>query len=124
MNQSEIQFDGGKKNFYWQVIGETIWLHFAGETYTLPLSVSSRGKSKNKASEAAGSGRVSSPMPGKILKVACQIGDKIKKSDVVIVMEAMKMEYALKADIDGVLRKLHVSSGDQVQMGQNLAEIE
>ena len=57
------------------------------------------------------------PMPGLITAVNVQAGQQVKKGDVLIVMEAMKMEHSLRASMDGVIDVLMVSKGDQVQEG-------
>lgn len=63
------------------------------------------------------------PMPGKIIKIAASVGQAIETHDTVIVMEAMKMEYQLKASKPGVVDKIHCRVGDQVALGQLLSEI-
>ena len=62
-------------------------------------------------------------MPGKITKVFKQMGDQVKAGDAMIVMEAMKMEYTLKADVDGSIQKIDCQVGDQVALGKILLVI-
>ncbi len=54
------------------------------------------------------------PMPGMIVKYEKQVGDTVKKGDKVVVLEAMKMENALSAPVDGIIKAIHFSSGDSV----------
>lgn len=72
--------------------------------------------STNKAS----SGIIKAPMDGNVLEVRKQVGDKVVTGDVLVVMEAMKMEHSLRADQDGKVVELKVSSGDQVKGKQQL----
>lgn len=58
-----------------------------------------------------------SPMPGLVTSVNVQKGQHVKKGEVLIVMEAMKMEHSLRASMDGYIEALMVSAGDQVQEG-------
>lgn len=67
---------------------------------------------------------VSAPMVGKILKVEKKVGDQVEEDEVVLVMEAMKMEIPVVAPVSGVLKELKVSPGQAVEAEQILAEIE
>jgi acetyl-CoA carboxylase biotin carboxyl carrier protein len=63
-------------------------------------------------------------MVGKILKLEKNVGDKVEEDDVVIVMEAMKMEIPVVAPASGTLKEIKVSPGQAVEAGDTLAEIE
>ena len=63
-------------------------------------------------------------MVGKILKIEKNIGDPVDEDDVVLVMEAMKMEIPVVAPTSGVLKDLKVSAGQAVEADQLLAEID
>lgn len=67
---------------------------------------------------------ISSPMPGKIVKIPVKIGDEIKEGETVIIVSAMKMESEFKARIDGVIKDILVKEGDTVDGNQVLVEIE
>jgi 3-methylcrotonyl-CoA carboxylase alpha subunit len=64
-----------------------------------------------------------SPMPGKVFKVLKKIGDKVKENEVVVVLEAMKMEHELKALRDGVVENLFFLEGTQVTAGQKIVQL-
>ncbi len=72
----------------------------------------------------AGDGAVRSPMPGRIVSVARCAGDPIKVGETLLVLEAMKMEHALKAPVSGLIVELNASEGQQVSEGMILARIE
>ncbi len=76
------------------------------------------------AAPAAGEGAVTAIMPGKIMHVLVQEGDQVSEGDVVCVLEAMKMENELHAHTTGKVKAVHVSAGDDVEMGAVLVEIE
>lgn len=63
-------------------------------------------------------------MVGKILKLEKNVGDRVDEDEVVLVMEAMKMEIPVVAPASGVLKELKVSVGQAVEADQLLAEIE
>ena len=67
---------------------------------------------------------VIAPMVGKILKVEKKVGDRVQEDDVVVVMEAMKMEIPVVAPSAGVIKEIKVSPGQAVEAAQPLAEIE
>lgn len=67
---------------------------------------------------------VESPMVGKILKIEKQVGDRVEEDDVVVVMEAMKMEIPVVAPIAGVVTELKVTVGQAVEAEQVLVVIE
>ncbi len=64
------------------------------------------------------------PMVGKILKIEKQVGDHVDEDEVVIVMEAMKMEIPVVAPASGTLKEVKVSVGQAVEAEQVLAVIE
>ncbi len=67
-----------------------------------------------------GSEEVKAPMPGLVLRVNVKVGDTVKKDQVVMVMEAMKMENEIYAPCDGVVSSIPVSQGQQLQSGDLL----
>ena len=68
-------------------------------------------------------GRLSAPMPGKILSFSVKAGDVVKKGQPLAVMEAMKMEHTIAAPADGVVEELMYAPGDQVGEGSELLKI-
>ena len=72
---------------------------------------------------AQGSVKVESPMPGKILAVKKNVGDAVKSGDVILILEAMKMENEIVAPQDGTVASINVSVGDSVESGATLATL-
>lgn len=70
---------------------------------------------------AAGSIEITSPMPGKILDVKASAGQAVKKGEVVLLLEAMKMENEVVAPQDGTIATINVAAGDMVEAGNVLA---
>jgi 3-methylcrotonyl-CoA carboxylase alpha subunit len=68
-------------------------------------------------------GRLSAPMPGKVVSFAVQAGDTVSKGQVLAVMEAMKMEHTIAAPADGVVAELLYAPGDQVAEGAELLKL-
>jgi biotin carboxyl carrier protein len=66
---------------------------------------------------------VTAPMPGKVLKVLVKPGDRVKAGDVLVVLEAMKMETTLVAEGDAVVKRVRVAEGATVDHGAVLVEL-
>ena len=78
---------------------------------------------KAQAGGTAGSVIVAAPMPGKILNVKSSVGASVKKGDVILVLEAMKMENEVVAPEDGTVASINVAAGDSVEAGDTLATL-
>ena len=63
-------------------------------------------------------------MPGKITAVNVINGEQVEAGDVLVVLEAMKMEHSIRAARDGVIASVHVSLGDQIDDGMDVLEME
>ncbi len=72
---------------------------------------------------AQGGVKVNAPMPGKILGVKVSAGQAVKKGDVLVVLEAMKMENEIVAPQDGTVASVNTSVGEQVEAGAVLATL-
>jgi 3-methylcrotonyl-CoA carboxylase alpha subunit len=73
--------------------------------------------------EQSEGGRLTAPMPGKVVSFAVQAGDKVSKGQALAVMEAMKMEHTIAAPQDGVVAELLYAPGDQVAEGAELLKL-
>ncbi len=75
------------------------------------------------AAAPAGGEKVVAPMPGNILSVNVQNGASVKKGDVLMILEAMKMENEIMAPVDGVVSAVSVTKGQTVETGALLCVI-
>ena len=66
---------------------------------------------------------MTAPIPGSVWKITVNEGSKIKKGDVLAVLESMKMEFTVESEYDGVLKKIFVRTGQQINAGQMIAAI-
>ena len=66
---------------------------------------------------------MTAPIPGSVWKITVNEGSKIKKGDVLAVLESMKMEFTIESEYDGVLKKIFVRTGQQINAGQMIAAI-
>jgi len=67
---------------------------------------------------------VTAPMPGLLVSVAVEKGDEVKAGDELAVLEAMKMENALRAERNGVIAKIHFNAGESVEVDEVIMELE
>lgn len=67
---------------------------------------------------------LASPISGKVVSVKVEEGSIVKKGDVLMVIEAMKMEYPIKAPHDGIIKKINFKINDQIEMGATPLYIE
>ncbi|MCB0366029.1 MAG: acetyl-CoA carboxylase biotin carboxyl carrier protein subunit [Bdellovibrionales bacterium] len=120
MKRYEIEIEGETHKVFAEKVGGTLWYHFKGETYSFVPQTKSRGG-------AGGGGlvhrSVQAPMPGKIIKVMVKQGEQVLSGQAVLVMEAMKMEYTLEAQVDGPVERVSCQPGDQVSLGQELVYV-
>ena len=96
-----------------------IWLSGAGRTVMVEEV---REAPVRPDDEHSGDAELTSPMPGSVVAVGVADGQRVDAGTVVVTVEAMKMEHALSAPVDGVVELL-VAVGDQVKVGQPLARI-
>ena len=72
------------------------------------------------AGEEVPPGRLTAPMPGRVIQVAVRPGDRVRRGDTLMVLEAMKMEHAIAAPADGTIAAVHRAVGDLVEDGAEL----
>lgn len=95
-----------------------------GQASGAPAAKSAPAKkapAKKASSGAQGGIKVSAPMPGKILSVKVSAGNAVKKGDVIMILEAMKMENEIVAPEDGTVASIEVNEGASVEAGSVLA---
>ena len=78
------------------------------------------GAKKTKKKEE---GNLNSPISGKVVSIKVKDGDKVKKGDVLMIIEAMKMEYLIRAPYSGKVKKVNFKEKDQIEIDQNTVEI-
>jgi acetyl/propionyl-CoA carboxylase alpha subunit len=108
---------------------EKIQLHVplpAGRWGWMKLSscIDAPGQDQRRSAAKASGTILRSPMTGKILRVDCKNGDLVKEGDIVMIVEAMKMENKILAPVTGIVNKLNATAGQLVSTGETLASIQ
>jgi 3-methylcrotonyl-CoA carboxylase alpha subunit len=98
-----------------------MWVFLRGRTYF--VEAVRQVRSHVGESSLAGDGTIVSPMPGKIFKLLVAEGDAVKAGQDIVILEAMKMEHALRAPRDGKIAGLKIVPGELVEAGQTLAVV-
>ena len=102
----------------------SLMVHADGDTWNFTLTPPPSSQSGGGHGAGAGNGRVVAPMPGKIVKIAVSSGQPVSAHDLLIVLEAMKMEHRIEAPGDGTIEKIHVSEGEIVGGDALLLELQ
>ncbi len=121
MKSLSVEINGKNITGFFEVVGKNLWVRVNGKTFK--FEDESKRKGRSSKLNVSNPNEITAPMPGKITAVKKSQGH-VSVGDVVIMMEAMKMEYSLKANKDGKIKRICVQDGDQVTQGQLLAEIE
>lgn len=104
-----------------QIVQDTLWLHHNGRT--ISVDVGGKRKSRRKGGAVSSPDKITAPMPGKVTKILTSEGSQLEAGAAILVMEAMKMEYTLKAEAAGVVEKIGCQVGDQVALGKLLVQL-
>ena len=115
------RFDGAMRRYRARVSGDDVLVHDGQQRLRLRSEPLYRRQIDN---AAATEHRIRAPMPGRVVLVQAKPGDTVSAGDVVLVLEAMKMELALKSPRDGVIAELRVQAGDFVEADTILAMLE
>ena len=115
-----LMIDGIRQRHAYRLAGGQLWL------FTRPgsLRLVDRTQALVSSQASVSSGTLKAPMDGAIVDVLVSEGSPVSKGQLLVVLEAMKMEHPLKSGIDGVLKRLKVRVGDQVKNRQILLEVE
>ena len=136
----QLQVGDVEAPLHWQPQGDGLLVEFAGARSTAQVHVTGEARHIFTPRGAAvlqlqdplahageghsEGGRLTAPMPGKLVSFAVKAGDTVTKGQALAVMEAMKMEHTIAAPADGVVQELLYAPGDQVAEGAELIRME
>ncbi len=116
-----LRLDGGMRRFRAMPDGDDVLVHDGDARLRLRVEPMYRSLA---GADASAESRIRAPMPGRVVLVQAKSGDAVNAGDVVLVLEAMKMELALKAPRDGVLAEIRAQAGEFVEADAVLATLE
>jgi acetyl/propionyl-CoA carboxylase alpha subunit len=116
-----IRVDDGQARLAWATMsGDLRWVFVDGEVFVFetgrPAAMRRRA--------AVSHGSLTAPMPATVRQVVVSAGAHVKQGDVLIVLEAMKMELPVRAPADGTVARVNCRAGELVQAGRELIELE
>ena len=115
-----MEVDGLRQRHAYRLHAGQLWLF----THPGSLRLEDRTHAPIGSQTSVASGTLKAPMDGAIVDVLVSEGSTVSKGQLLVVLEAMKMEHPLKAGIDGVLKRVQVKVGDQVKNRQVLLQVE
>ena len=102
------------------VAGDSVWVTVAGEVFVFDTRQRSRQDRRGPRDHAA----FTPPMPATVVRIAVAPGQTVHAGDILISLEAMKMELPIRAPRDGIVRAVHCREGELVQPDQSLLDFE
>lgn len=110
--------EGDRVSRVWAVTsGSVTWVFHDGVTYEVAEAASGRARG------VAAAGSLTAPMPATVVEVKVAAGDTVTRGDILIVLEAMKMELPVRAPADGRVTAVHCQAGQLVQPDTSLIDI-
>ncbi len=97
------------------------WIQLDGEAPVVLQTA--EAKSQRRARGTGGHAHLNAQMPGQVVDVLVTAGDRVSAGQVVVLLEAMKMEIRITAPYDGVVEQVYVAKGDVVERDQSLIDI-
>jgi 3-methylcrotonyl-CoA carboxylase alpha subunit len=97
--------------------GPVVWVSIDGARFEIQVGIGGRRRS------AFDPDTLSSPMPATVTRVAVEIGQRVESGDLLIALEAMKMELPIRAPHEGIVRAVHCHEGELVAQGMVLVEL-
>jgi biotin carboxyl carrier protein len=111
---------GTRRTIAFAVAGRETWVFLDGRTFV----VSDAADGSRRRSRVDEQGALTAPMPATVLKINVAAGQPVKQNEVVMVLEAMKMELPIRSPRDGVVKAIRCEAGELVQPGTTLIELE
>ena len=112
-----VSVDGRPVRFLFERVGGRVRVAVGGECFEFDASGGAKSK---RAASAHGNPETRAPMPGKVLQVLVEPGAEVAAGDPLLILEAMKMENVLTAEIVGTVKDVHAKPGDMVEPGKLL----
>lgn len=117
---AKLSVNGRGVEAIWRTEGATLHLALPGRNLALTDLTSSFAG----AEEAGGGGTVTAPMHGRLLEILVASGDQVKKGDKLAILEAMKMQHELLAEVDGTVKEVIAAADAQIAADDLILEIE
>jgi pyruvate carboxylase len=111
------ELKGGQREVFFELNGQLRSLFVRDKAVSKDLTIQPKAVKGQK-------GSIGAPMPGTVMEVKVNAGDKVRKGDTLVVLSAMKMETVVKSPIDGKVKTIQVKSGQKIDGDDLLLDIE
>jgi acetyl/propionyl-CoA carboxylase alpha subunit len=119
-SDGSLLVEGPRKTIVWAAVsGDTRWIFLDGHVFTFEVEETATRRRRT----SGHAGTLTAPMPATVRKVVVGPGDTVHSGDILVVLEAMKMELPVRANADGVVKAVNCREGDMVKAGQELVEM-
>jgi biotin carboxyl carrier protein len=116
-----FELDGRQQSVHWAREGRRIWLHINGRTFELQKAIASTaGPGARHSAESI----LRAPMPGQLRELLVAEGDQVEQGQLLMLLEAMKMEIRIQAPYAALVTRVALQSGASVEKDQILVELE
>jgi acetyl/propionyl-CoA carboxylase alpha subunit len=121
IGKGAIRVDGDRAGTaFTAAVDDAQWVFLNGEVFRFEIE---RAGGRRKRSGAA-HGSLTAPMPATVRRIEAQAGQAVRRGDILIVLEAMKMELPVRAPADGTIARVNCREGELVQAGQELVDLQ
>jgi 3-methylcrotonyl-CoA carboxylase alpha subunit len=117
-----LRFGDEVKTLYWAAEGDRCWIAFEGCTYLLEKPAA--GETRSSSGDTSQESVLRAPMPAQVSELFIQPGDEVEAGEILLVLEAMKMEIQLRTPHGGKIGKVYVAPGESVDRNQVLVDLE
>jgi biotin carboxyl carrier protein len=116
-----VVVSGPERRTAWAAVaGGVCWVFVEGEVFTFEVD----HPVQRRVQRAADQGPIEAPMPATVRRIAVAAGEEVRRGDVLLVLEAMKMELPVRAPADGRVAAVSCREGEMVQAGQELVRLD
>lgn len=122
-NCFSILFDGRNIIAYIAESENSLYVHINGQAVKLDKVKDDGNSFARDAVEFVSKDEISTPMPGKVVKILVKKGDKVTAKQPLVIVESMKMENEIKSPTDGKVKSIHFGPGDLVKPGQTIIKL-
>jgi len=119
-----INYKNQTKKYYFSKSGKFIFVNSDGFSSKLEIVDEEEENQFSFDKNSGNKDNIKAPMPGSIVKVLVESGQKVSEGEPLIIVEAMKMETTLYSSIDGIVTELNVQAGEQVDSDKILLVVE
>tara|TARA_B100000214_G_scaffold138539_1_gene98854 strand:- start:793 stop:1257 length:465 start_codon:yes stop_codon:yes gene_type:complete len=128
MKKRKVKVDGEDFDVELEKQGNVWSVSIEGESFNIEVEGSSVGESSGSKRKKRGrgkkSGTISSTIPGKIVSISVEEGDNVAEGDVVMILEAMKMQNEIQAPLSGTVTAINCKPGDSIEANSPLVVIQ